>query len=268
MSTPVSVVVITKNEESNIARCLESVVWAPDRVVVDAHSTDATVRIAESLGARVFLREWEGYAAQKSFAAAQARQPWVLSLDADEIVTSELAAEIERVLKANLEESAFSIQIPLYFLGRTLGHYGRARRNPGQVRLFRKSEGRFDGRVVHEAVVVSGSIGMLASPIFHDSYPEGVRTYWRKIHQYARLEARARIAEGRTPGHPWLRAFGRLGWQLVVRHGLLHGPAAWIWISGQAYQEWLTTRLSSPLAGEVRPKAGVGSAGGADHGVA
>lgn len=244
MSVPLSVAIITKNEEKNIARCLESVAWAQDRVVVDAHSTDSTVRIAESLGARVFLREWDGYSAQKSFAAAQATQQWVLSLDADEIVTPELAAEIERVLKANPEESAFSIRIPLYFLGRQLGQYGRARHDPGHVRLFRKTDGRFNGRVLHEAVVVSGSIGMLTSPIFHDSYPEGVRTYWRKIHHYARLEASARIAESRTPGHPWLRAFGRLGWQLVARRGILHGPAAWIWIAGQAYQEWLTTRLS------------------------
>ena len=244
MSIPVSVAVITKNEERNIARCLDSVAWAPDLVVVDAFSNDETVHIAESLGARVFLREWEGYAAQKSFAAAQALQPWVLSLDADEMVTPELAAEIERVLKANPEEAAFSIQIPLYFLGRQLGHYGRARRDPGHVRLFRKAGARFDGRLVHEAVVVAGTVGMLSSPILHDSHPEGVRTYWQKIHHYAPLEAKARIAEGRTPGHPWLRAFGRLGWQLIARRGVLHGPAAWIWIAGQAYQEYLTTRLS------------------------
>lgn len=244
MSAPLSVVVITKNEESNIARCLESVAWAPDRVVVDAYSTDATVRIAESLGARIFMREWEGYAAQKSFAAAQANQEWVLSLDGDEVVTPELAAEIMRVLNADPMEAAFSIHIPLYFLGRTLGHYGRARHDPGHVRLFRKRDAHFDNRAVHEAVIVSGSIGILSSPMFHDSYPQGIRTYWQKIHHYARLEALARIAEGRTPGHPWLRAFGRLCWQLVARRGLLHGPAAWIWIAGQAYQEYLTTRLS------------------------
>jgi glycosyltransferase involved in cell wall biosynthesis len=244
MSIPLSVAIITKNEEQNIARCLESVAWAPDRVVVDAHSTDSTVRIAESLGARVFLREWDDYSAQKSFAAAQATQQWVLILDADEIVTPALAAEIKQVLKANPKEAAFSISIPLYFLGRQLGQYGRARRDPGHVRLFRKRDAHFDGRLVHEAVVVSGSIGMLTSPIFHDSYPQGVRTYWRKINHYARLEARARIAEGRTPGHPWVRALGRLGWQLFARHGILHGPAAWIWIAGQAYQEFLTTRLS------------------------
>jgi glycosyltransferase involved in cell wall biosynthesis len=267
MSIPLSVAIITKDEERNIARCLESVAWAPDRVVVDAHSNDATVRIAESLGARVFVREWEGYAAQKSFAAAQAKEPWVLSLDADEVVTPELAAEVARVLEADPKEGAFSIQIPLYFLGRQLGHYGRSRRNPGHVRLFRTKDARFDGRLVHEAVIVNGSIGMLTSPIFHDSYPDGMRSYWRKIHHYARLEARVRIAEGWTPGHPWLRAVGRLGWQLVARKGLLHGPAAWVWISGQAYQEWLTTRLSrrlsSPLAGEVARRAG-----GADHGLA
>jgi glycosyltransferase involved in cell wall biosynthesis len=244
MSVSLSVVIITKNEQANIARCLQSVSWAPDRVVVDAHSTDATVRIAESLGARVFLREWEGYAAQKSFAAAQATQPWVLSLDADEVVTPDLATEIGSVLEAEPVEAAFSIRIPLYFLGRQLGHYGRTRRDPGHVRLFRKKGATFDGRVVHEAVIVSGPVAMLSSPIFHDSYPEGMRSYWRKIHHYARLEALARITEGRTPGHPWLRALGRLGWQLIARRGLLHGPAAWVWIGGQAYQEWLTTRLS------------------------
>ena len=91
---------------------------------------------------------------------------------------------------------------------------------------------------------MTGRIGMLNAPIFHDSYPEGIRSYWRKINHYAPLEAMARVQEGRTPGPPWLRAFGRLGWQLLIRQGLLHGPAAWVWIAGQAYQEWLTTRLS------------------------
>ena len=91
---PLSLVVITLNEEANIERCLRSVPFATDIVVVDSFSTDRTVEIATKLGARVFQEKWRGYGGQKSFATDQATQEWVLSLDADEALSPELAAEI------------------------------------------------------------------------------------------------------------------------------------------------------------------------------
>lgn len=245
MTAPVSVVVITQDEERHIERCLKSVQWVAEIVVVDAYSKDATVKLATSLGARVTQQAWPGYARQKNFAISQAHQPWILSLDADEEVTATLAAEIEETTRSEVPEAGFHLRRPTYFLGRPLHHYGRGH-DRGQLRLFRNGRGHFEDRPVHERVQVEGKIGWLAAPLLHHSYPN-VSTYWRKIHRYAALEARERVTRGHVPGHPWARAAVKLGWMLVWRRGLLDGPPAWLWIAGQAYQEWLSTRLSVRL---------------------
>src|SRR5438128_5991790 len=99
LTTPISVVVITLNEERNIARCLESVSWAAETIVVDAHSTDGTRDRAAALGARVVDRDWPGYGPQKNFAVSLARNSWILNIDADEQVTPELALEIAEAVQ-------------------------------------------------------------------------------------------------------------------------------------------------------------------------
>ena len=239
MTVPVSVVVITKNEERNIERCLRSVDWAAERVVVDGHSADLTRAKAVALGALVVERDWPGYGRQKNFGVSLTSNAWVLNLDADEQVTPELAAEIGRVV-ASPDHKAYRVLIPTYFMGRSLKHYGRAPRDPGHVRLFHKDFARFDSRLVHEVVEVDGSVGWLKAPILHYSYPT-VGTYWRKIHYYADLEAHERAARWPKLGNRWVRFFGKLGWMLGVRLGIFDGPGAWLWIAGQAYQDWLAT---------------------------
>ncbi|MDQ6949926.1 MAG: glycosyltransferase family 2 protein, partial [Actinomycetota bacterium] len=164
---PVSVVIITKDEEGRIERCLETVRWAAEVIVVDAYSGDRTVELAKRMGARVFQREWAGYSVQKNFAIAQATQPWILSLDADEQVSPALANEIQARLPL-AREVAFTVPVPLYFLGRKLGYYFR--RSAGYVRLFRRDRGGFNDALVHETVQVSGPIGELKAPLLHDSY--------------------------------------------------------------------------------------------------
>ena len=239
MTTPVSVVIITKNEERNIERCLKSVQWASESIVVDAHSIDKTREKAAALGARVIERDWPGYASQKNFGVQRAANNWVLNIDADEQVTPELATEIAIVI-AQGTHKAYRVLIPTYFMGRPLKHYGRAPRDPGHVRLFRKDAARFDSRLVHEVVDVDGSVGWLKAPILHFSYPT-MATYWRKIHAYADLEARQRATGSPKSGNRWFRALGKLGWMLIWRRGLLDGLPAWLWIAGQAYEEWLAT---------------------------
>lgn len=239
MSAPLSVVIITRDEERNIVRCLSSVQWAAERIVVDSHSSDRTVELARCQGAWVFQRSWPGYGPQKNFGIEQATQPWILSLDADEVVTPELAVEIEQLLTGQPAEAGFRLYRPTFFMGRPLRHYGRTRAEPGQIRLFRKAAGRFDHRSVHETVQVSGPIGWLTAPLLHFSYPN-LRTYWVKIHTYAPLEAHERAKRGAAWSNRWMRATGKLVWMLMVRGGILDGPPAWLWIAGQAYQEWLT----------------------------
>jgi (heptosyl)LPS beta-1,4-glucosyltransferase len=240
VTAPVSVVVITKDEERNIERCLSSVRWAAERVVVDCGSTDRTVELAASLGTRVFQRPWPGYGPQKNFGIEQATQPWILSIDADEEVTPALGAEIQQIVSRDGPEAAFRLYRPTYFMGTPLRHYGRVRRDPGQIRLFRKDLGRFNRRRVHETVEVEGPIGWLHAPLLHYSYPS-LRRYWTKIHRYAELEAAERAGRAAPVGNRWLRAAGKLAWMLLVRRGIFDGPPAWLWIAGQAYQEWLAT---------------------------
>jgi glycosyltransferase involved in cell wall biosynthesis len=208
---------------------------------VDAYSRDRTAELAEEMAARVFRRKWRGYSDQKNFGIAQASQPWILSLDADEQVSLALAEEIHARLP-QAWEAGFTVPIPLYFLGKELGYYFR--KNPRYLRMFRKEEGRFNDALVHETVDLKGPIGRLKAPLLHDSYAHpSLSSYWRKIHYYADLEAEQIAINGHGwadwLANRWLRAFGRLGWMLLVRGGLLDGPKAWLWIAGQAYQEWL-----------------------------
>jgi glycosyltransferase involved in cell wall biosynthesis len=239
VTAPVSVVVITQNEERNIVCCLSSVKWAPDRIVVDSGSSDRTAQLAEEVGARVFQRPWTGYGPQKNFGIERATQGWILSIDADEEVTPALANEIEQTLAHDTAQVAFRLYRPTFFLGRALQHYGRAPADPGQIRLFRKDAGWFDRRLVHETVKVVGPVGWLAAPLLHHSYPS-LATYWTKIHRYARLETLERANRRMAWRNRWVRAVGKLVWMLFVRRGILDGPPAWLWIAGQAYQEWLT----------------------------
>jgi glycosyltransferase involved in cell wall biosynthesis len=249
MTVPVSVVVITRNEERNIERCLKSVHWAAETIIVDAHSQDETRTKAAALGGRVFERDWPGYGAQKNFGIRACSNEWILNLDADEQVTPELAVEIGQAVRQDIHK-AYRILVPTYFMGRPLKHYGRAPRDPGHIRLFRKDSARFDNRLVHEVVEVEGTVGWLTAPILHYSYPT-LKAYWRKIHAYATLEARQRATGSPRRGNRWLRACGKLGWMLVWRHGLFDGPAAWLWIAGQAYEEWLATGEAGRLHREA-----------------
>ena len=245
-----SVVIISKNEEKNIERCLKSVDWAAERIVVDSHSADETRSKAAALGALIFERDWPGYGGQKNFGVRAANNVWVLNVDADEEVTPELAEEIREVVNHDVHKG-YRVLIPTYFMGRPLKHYGRARHDPGHIRLFRKDAAHFDSRLVHEVVEVDGSVGWLKAPILHFSYPT-MAAYWRKIHAYALLEAKERVSGSGKRGNRWFRALGRLGWMLVVRRGLLDGPTAWIWIAGQAYEEWLATSEAAHLLRKSR----------------
>jgi glycosyltransferase involved in cell wall biosynthesis len=240
------VVVIAQDEEHNIVRCLKSVQWAREIIVVDAGSLDRTPDRAQESGARVYRCPWLGYGPQKNFGIDRATQPWILSIDADEEVTSALATEIQQTLSAGVAQTAFRLHRPTFYMGTPLRHYGRAVRDPGHIRLFRNGAGRFNCRLVHETVKVSGEVGWLAAPLLHHSYARP-RTYWRKIHHYAALEARERAASGWAGGNRWIRAAGKFGWMLVVRRGLLDGLPACLWIAGQAYQEWLTITQANQL---------------------
>ena len=161
---PISLVIITLNEEAHIERCIRSALFVDDIVVVDSFSTDRTVEIANNCGARVFQEKWRGFGPQKAFAASQAKYPWVLSLDADEAISPELAEEIQKIF-SNLEpEVGYLIPRKSYHLGRWIGYGGWY--PDYQLRLFNKDKSQWNAAALHEKVEVKER-KRLKSPLLH-----------------------------------------------------------------------------------------------------
>jgi len=159
-----SAIVITYNEAANIGECLDTLAFCDERIVVDAGSTDRTVEIARGKGARVETHSWNGFGPQKNYALSLATGDWVLSIDADERVTPDLAGAIKAAL-ANAAADGFAMPRRSTFCGRTMRHSGWY---PDYVlRLFRQGRAKFDDAVVHERVVCAGPVRRLAPPLIH-----------------------------------------------------------------------------------------------------
>ncbi len=164
----ISLIVITRDEEELIGQCLGSAkAFCDELVVIDSFSTDRTVAIAESLGARVFQQDFTDYVRQKQAALDRATSEWVLLLDADEQATGELAREIEAVVTSADRADGYRIQRVLYHLRH---YYRRPIYRDFPVRLFRRSKSHIGGVDPHDKVVVDGRIGKLSAPILHFSY--------------------------------------------------------------------------------------------------
>jgi len=217
---PVSVVIVTKDEETNIEDALRSAAGAQEIVVVDSFSSDRTVEICRRYTDKVFQHAWPGYARQKQIGVDYAQGPWVLILDADERITPELRDEMARTLQ-NTDYDGFSMPRRNYFLGRWIKHSGWW---PDRtLRLFKKDRGGLEDRDVHEKVVVNGRVGQLAAPLEHYSY-RNVSDYIRKMEVYSTLAAQEIRKKGR-PGvfSLFVRPFFTFFKMYVLRRGFLDG---------------------------------------------
>lgn len=220
-----SVAIIACNEAHRIARCLQSVSFADQIVVLDSGSTDDTVAIARGLGADVEVTpDWPGFGPQKNRALARCRYRWVLSIDADEQVSDALAAEILRVLR----EAPAEATVAGYWLRRSSRYCGQVIRhglwgNDRVLRLFERQRGRFTDARVHESLVCDGETRVLEGILVHDSVdsPEDARS---KARRYAFLGAEALRARGRGGS---LQGGVHAGWSFVrgylLRAGFLDG---------------------------------------------
>lgn len=200
-----SVLVLTFNEEANVRRCLESVAWSDDVVVIDSGSTDATVAIAESFGARVYQREFDNFANQRNWGLEKAglRHDWVLHLDADEVVPSEMRDEIMAVIRKD-DLSAYRTALKLMFQERWIK---RASMYPAyQVRLGRRDRLRFkmDGHGQRETLPQS-EVGTLETSLLHYSFEKGLSDWFEKHNRYSTAEAIASLRR-RAQGQASFRA--------------------------------------------------------------
>lgn len=212
-SSPVpglTVTIITLNEAAHIADVLRSVAFADEIVVVDSHSTDGTADLAKPFTDRVIVRDWPGYVDQKNYAASVASHDWILSVDADERVTPELAREIRRVLDAG--PSCAGYRVPR--LSRYLGRWIRSTDwyPDYQLRLYDRRRGGWTGRYVHESVQVEGPVGRLRADLLHHTYRD-VSHHLQTIDRYTTLAARQMNEDGRRAG---------------VRHWLVNPVAAFL----------------------------------------
>jgi glycosyltransferase involved in cell wall biosynthesis len=163
----VTLVIIAFNEEQNVKKCLDSVSFTSEKIVVDSGSTDQTRQIAENCGAKVFRQNWLGYGKQKQFAIEKASNDWILLLDADEFLTEELNHEIFQMLSENkLDSAAYRLPIKQIFMGKQL-HFGRAVSEP--IRFYNKKSGDYDLKNIHESFITSEKVGTLNGFAAHNS---------------------------------------------------------------------------------------------------
>ena len=194
MRKTLSVAIITRNEEVNLARTLGSVAWADEIVVVDSGSDDRTEEIARSYRTRFFLEDWKGFAAQKNAALEKCGSDWVLSLDADEALSDELSKEIWDLLADDPPLDGYALPRRNLFLGRWI-RFGGFYPDP-KLRLFRRGAAEFEARPVHETVHFVGRAGRLRGDIVHHAYPT-LATYIAHMDRYSTLGAEQAMRTGK-----------------------------------------------------------------------
>ncbi len=182
----ISANVVTFNEEKNIERCLKSLSFCDEIVLVDSGSDDSTLKIARKFGAKIHIIKFEGFSQVKNYAIDRSKYDWVLSVDADEEITPELKEEILNAAKRADAADGYYIKRGNYFLGREIKHCGWDK--DFQLRLFKRAKGRFNGKPVHESVEIKGSTAGLKCKMNHYSYQDSV-SYFHKLNRYTTMQA-------------------------------------------------------------------------------
>jgi len=244
----ISACIITLNEERNLTRCLKSVAPLVDEILlVDSGSTDVTLEIAARFGARVVHQDWLGYVGQKNFALAHATHSWVLSIDADEEISPELATSLTRIkadASANVPgaPNGYEVSRIVFYRGRWIRHGDWY---PDRlVRMFRRTEARFSGGRVHEKLELRGEHPILPGHLHHFTY-EDASDRADRCARYAALWAHSAHEQHRR-AHIWsgpVHALARLGKGFLLKGGFLDGAIGWDIAAGNAREVWLKYHL-------------------------
>lgn len=190
----ITATIITLNEEDRIAGAIASLPCCDEVIVIDSGSTDRTREIAAALGARVIPKAWGGYSRQKNFAAEQARNDWILSIDADERVSVELSVEIMEWKSDSGSFAALSMPRRAFYLGRWINHSGWY--PDRKIRLYDRTRCHWEGDFVHERMKVTGPVGRLDGDLLHFPYRDW-SDHRDRIEKYTALAAQAARSAGR-----------------------------------------------------------------------
>ena len=258
MKAPVSVFIMTLNEEFNLRRCVESLGWADEIIVLDSESSDGTCQLAEDLGCRVVSRKLVSWSEHQTWAVQNLpfRHEWVLNIDADEVAPPDLAAEIQQAVASESAAVAYRFRRKDYFLGTWLRH---ASFYPlWIVRLYRPGKVSFE-RLVNPVTSIDGPVGNIKSHLDHYPFSKGVAHWFERHNSYSTLEAREDLNKERVPLSRLLakdvgkrrRAlkslFSRLPCRPVVKfaylyfahRGFLDGRAGFYYSVMQAFYEFM-----------------------------
>ena len=240
----VTALITTYNEEKNIVKCINSVSWADEILVIDSFSTDKTVSICKKLGAKVLQREYNYASEQKNWAIPQATHPWIVLLDADEIAESSLEQEVRTLLETRLKYTAYWMFRKNYFLGKEVRFCGW--QNDRVVRFFHRDSHRYQNKMVHEEINQSKSFGRLKSRIIHHTTND-LKAYKQRIERYAHYAAQEFLRNNKKitgfdlyikPAFKFLNSY-------IIRGGILDGKIGWIICKLRTRETWLKAKIAS-----------------------
>lgn len=231
MPTPLSVIILTFNEESTIAEAIESVQWADEVLVVDSFSKDATLQIAGNYPVRIVQHGFENYSLQRNWAITQASHDLILMLDADERITPALRDELISMLKGTPALPAYRIKRNNYFMGKLIRYSGW--QNDWVTRLFDRRKAKYGPKPVHETLQVNGPVGKLKHSMVHYTY-KCLTSYLQKHNEYSTAAAQEMAKKGTeiTAYHLLIKPSFRFFRFYVLNMGFLDGKEgiaiAWI----------------------------------------
>lgn len=223
--TKISAIIPTLNEEDNIQRALDSVSFADEIIVIDSFSTDKTVDIVKKSKAKLIQRKFDDFSSQKNFAITQAKNKWILLLDADEQVTSKLEKEIKNNIENSNGVSAYYIKRAMFFRNERI--YFSGFKNSKVKRLFLKDDCSYEG-LVHEKLNCNGKIAFLENRLNHYSFTN-VEQYKDKLDHYAKLQAQELFEKGKkvTMFRLYIKPVARFIIHLIIKFGFLDGIKGW-----------------------------------------
>ena len=187
MSKKLTAIIPCFNEDHNIVNAIKSIDFADEIMIVDSFSEDKTIELATPLSDTILQRKYENSASQKNWAIPQAKNPWILLLDADERITPELKEEVQNIIKYGSDKSAFWIKRENYFMNKKIKYSGW--QGDKVIRLFKRDECKYEEKNVHSEIIDNGNVGILKHKITHHTYVNR-RSYLKKLERYAKWQAK------------------------------------------------------------------------------